>query len=192
MAHQFAEICTMKVCQLLDDALAEICKQLTPERYIQSQIESMADAPAVRQKIYAVLDDPAYGRANLLRITDSDDSACFLAHFRHDVLAFANRCATHDEFRGSRLKTALLETDYVDLRALCRVGYVTKEDTLLKYLARPNLLQLIDYIGDSVHRLEVRQLLSLFQVGETTACELFNLAQPANGDSDDLQPRGTQ
>ncbi|WP_438805367.1 hypothetical protein [Sodalis sp. (in: enterobacteria)] len=87
-----------------------------------------------------MLDDPAYGRANLLRITDSDDSACFPAHFRHDVLALANRCATHDEFCGSRLKTALRETDYRDLRALCLTGYMTREDALLKYLARSHLL----------------------------------------------------
>lgn len=189
---QFAEVCTIKVCQSLDDALMEVHEQLTPERYIQSQVESMADAPAVRQKLLAVLDDPAYGRANLVRITDSDDSTCFLAHFRHDVLALANRCATHDEFRGSRLKTALLETDYVDLRALCRKSYMTKEDALLKYLARPHWLQLVDYIGDAVYRPEVRQLLSGFAVGETTACELFNLAQPDHGDSDGRQARMTQ
>ncbi|WP_438805368.1 hypothetical protein [Sodalis sp. (in: enterobacteria)] len=47
LEHQFAEVCTMKVCQSLDDALAEIREQLTPERYIQSQIESMAAAPAM-------------------------------------------------------------------------------------------------------------------------------------------------
>lgn len=169
--NHFAEVCTMKVCQSLDDVLAEIREQLTPERYIQSQIESMVDAPTVRQKIHAVLDDPAYGRENLLGITNGDDSACILAHYRHDSLAFANRCATHDEFRGSRLKTALLTTDYPNLRALCLVGYMTKEDTLLKYLARPHLLQLVDYIGDAIHRPEVRRLLVPFSSGgEIISC----------------------
>ncbi|WP_041866624.1 hypothetical protein [Sodalis glossinidius] len=60
------------------------------------------------------------------------------------MLALANRCATHDEFRGSRLKTALRETDYSDLRTLCLADYMTREDALLKYMARPHLLQLRD------------------------------------------------
>ncbi|WP_187202684.1 hypothetical protein [Sodalis-like endosymbiont of Proechinophthirus fluctus] len=46
MEYHLAEVCTMKVCRLLDDAFAEIREQLmTPERHIQSKIESMADAP---------------------------------------------------------------------------------------------------------------------------------------------------
>ncbi|MFT4464852.1 MAG: hypothetical protein ACMX3H_09335 [Sodalis sp. (in: enterobacteria)] len=70
---------------------------------------------------------------------------------------------------------------------------MTKEDTLLKYLARPHLLQLVDYIGDAIHRPEVRQLLARFPVGETTACELFNLTPPDNDASDARQPpHGTQ
>ncbi|RLR17546.1 hypothetical protein D8L93_08265 [Sodalis-like symbiont of Bactericera trigonica] len=40
------------------DALEEIREQLTPERYIQSQIESMADAPAMRQNSMQCLKPP--------------------------------------------------------------------------------------------------------------------------------------
>lgn len=59
LENHFAEVCTMKVYQSLDDVLAEIGEQLMPEQYIQSNIESMAAAPEVRQNIHAEFDDPA-------------------------------------------------------------------------------------------------------------------------------------
>ncbi|WP_187202685.1 hypothetical protein [Sodalis-like endosymbiont of Proechinophthirus fluctus] len=69
-----------------------------------------------------MLDDPSNRRENLLGITNSDNSAHFLAHYHHDILSFANRRSTLNEFHCKPVKNGVANTiDYHNLGALCLV-----------------------------------------------------------------------
>lgn len=172
---------------------------LSPESFIEGNIQCMTDDTALQKHLMENLDDPLFSRQNFIghgKYTDergvADDSK-FVATFQRKgdenptTIVFSNRTTTNLELRGSILQDRLSKSQYDNLRDLTSAGQFTPDDSLFKYslnTAKNNMiadLQVDPPFNENLSdddRREIAPMLHRAQIGNTTLGALWGVDLP--------------